>query len=234
MDSVLAKACVINEPFPHVVIENCLPWDLYCDLLAARPVYEMVLNGRPPENNRRLDLHAAQLLPWSKLPAVWCEFIERHTSQAFWDEIAWLFGLEDDGQSTGVRFKDDAEITLDCQIGLNTPVLEECSVRGPHVDNPVEIFAGLLYMGGAQKGGDLVLYEPVKPLIFHGKAELDESLVRPVKTVTYGHNVFVGFLNQQNSIHGVTPRAVTSEPRWLCNIIAEQKRPRFELPREQV
>lgn len=230
--SVLDKAEVKDWPFPHVVIEDCLPWDYYRKLLEYRPPYSVVLGGRKPGNNQRLDLHAAQLLAWDNLPTVWREFIGFHTSQAFWQQVVETFGLEDDGARAGVRFRDKSEIVLDCQIGVNTPVKQRSRVRGPHVDNPVEIFGGLLYMGDEQKGGDLVIYEPVEPLLFHGKAEVHDFRVRPVQTVRYAHNTFVGFINLPHSVHGVTPREVTPDPRWLVNVIAEQHTPRFELPRE--
>lgn len=231
--SVLDRAEVKDWPFPHVVIEDCLPWDYYRRLLDERPSYEAILKGREPGNNKRIDRCAADLLNDPLLPAVWREFIEFHTSEAFWRQIDEVFGLCAPEASTGIRFKHNTDVVLDCQIGLNTPALERSRVRGPHVDNPVEIFGGLLYMGDEQKGGDLVIYEPVEPLLFHGKAEVHDFRVRSVKSVRYQHNTFVGFINLPHSVHGVTPREVTTEPRWLVNIIAEQRTPAFELPREQ-
>jgi hypothetical protein len=230
--SVLAKAEVDDWPFPHVVIEDCLPWDYYRELLATRPAYEAIVCGRDPGNNLRMDVPAKHLLSWPQLPSIWREFIQFHTSQAFWQEICDLFGIPDGERIAGVRFRDPSDIVMDCQIGLNTPVLERSRVRGPHVDNPVEIFAGLLYMGDEQKGGDLLIYEPVEPLLFYGKAEIYDRRVRPVEKVRYAHNTFVGFINLPHAVHGVTPRDVTDEPRWLVNFVAEQHKPRFELPRE--
>lgn len=231
--SVLARAEVNDWPFPHVVIEDCLPWDYYRDLLNARPSYEEILKGREPGNNKRLDRCAKDLLSDYTLPPIWRDFIEYHTSKEFWREIVSTFDLEDDNPTVGTRFVHRADVVMDCQIGVNTPVLERSRVRGPHVDNPVEIFGGLFYMGDEQKGGDLVIYEPAEPLLFHGKAEIHDYRVRPVRHVRYAHNTFVGFINLPHSVHGVTPRDVTPEPRWLVNIIAEQHAPRFELPREQ-
>lgn len=230
--SVLDKAVLEETPFPHVIIEDCLPWDYYRELEDARPAYEAILAGRDPGNNLRMDVPSRYLLAWPQLPQIWRDFIEFHTSQAFWQQVVGIFGLEDDGATAGVRFQDKCDIDMDCQIGMNTPVLERSRVVGPHVDNPVEIFGGLLYMGDEQKGGDLLIYEPVEPLLFHGKARIHDFRVRPVKKVAYGPNTFVGFINLPHSVHGVTPREETDEPRWLVNFVAEQKSPRFELPRE--
>lgn len=230
--SVLSKAILKEWPFPHVVIEDCLPWDYYRRLLDARPSYEYILKKREAGNNKRIDRCAADLLSDPRLPPIWREFIDYHTSPAFWKEVCEVFGLPGETKEAGIRFLDDTDVVLDCQIGMNTPVLSRSRVRGPHVDNPIEIFGGLLYMGQHQKGGDLLIYEPVEPLLFHGKAEIRDFRVRPVSRVTYRDNVFVGFINLPHSIHGVTPRDITDEPRWLVNFVAEQKIPRFDLPRE--
>src|SRR3546814_18222217 len=97
------------------------------------------LSKRRPQQSTLTDT----LFPYTPLfrsAPVWREFIEFHTSQAFWQQVVDLFGREDDGAKAGVRFRDRADVVLDCQIGVNTPVLERSRVRGPHVDNPVEIF----------------------------------------------------------------------------------------------
>jgi hypothetical protein len=46
------------SPFPHIIIENCLPDELYDDLEATRPSDYDLVDGRPLGSNQRLDLHA--------------------------------------------------------------------------------------------------------------------------------------------------------------------------------
>lgn len=52
----------------------------------------------------------------------------------------------------------EADLVLDCQVGINTPVSSRSVVRGPRTDNPYEIWAGLLYF----KHGDM---ETIRPRI---------------------------------------------------------------------
>src|SRR3546814_5931604 len=86
--SLLDRATSVSDwPFPHVVIEDCLPWDLYRRLLEARPAYEAILKGREPGSNKRIDRNAKDLLADYTLAPVWREFIEFHTSQAFWQQV---------------------------------------------------------------------------------------------------------------------------------------------------
>ena len=57
--------------------------------------------------------------------------------------------------------KGDAGIVTDTQFVIHKPITEG-TTRTPHIDNPVEIYAGLLYMrqrGDKAKGGDFVIYD---------------------------------------------------------------------------
>ena len=46
----------------------------------------------------------------------------------------------------GVRFEKNNHFNLDCQFVINTPTSGDTSVIEPHLDNPVEFYAALLYM----------------------------------------------------------------------------------------
>lgn len=53
---------------------------------------------------------------------------------------------------------------MDCQVGINTPAKTRSIVRGPHTDNPNEIWAGLLYFKhksdhSADSSGALEIWE---------------------------------------------------------------------------
>lgn len=250
--SILQNATrAVWDPFPHVHIEQALPDDIYTLLMEERPSDEQILNGRDPGNNIRCDRQAHDLLD-DDISPIWRQFIEYHTSTAFWLEIIELFGpqiahLYPDLQRkfgrmrdwpTGMRFVDNKLVSLECQVGINTPVLETSAVRGSHVDNPVELFAGLLYMRPASdlsEGGDLLIQRPkgkVSDLVFKRKAELNESDVETVKTVKYSANNFVGFINHPGSIHAVTPRQAGAPARLLVNFCAELiGNPLFQLRR---
>ena len=57
-------------------------------------------------------------------------------------------------------------MSTDCQIGINSPVSQASTVKGPHVDNRVELYAGLFYMRTDEddsRGGSLEIFRPKDP-----------------------------------------------------------------------
>src|SRR5580765_4688017 len=155
------------SPYPHIIIENCLPDALYDQLEATRPSDPELVHGRSFGSNIRLDLHARQLLNDTSLSTIWRQFIKYHVSYEFWQEVIRLFDAELGPGSmvagwalnqtghplatmpTVVRTHPPAKraISMDVNVGVNTPVVGPASsVRGPHVDNPIEVFAAMLYM----------------------------------------------------------------------------------------
>ena len=233
--SLLAKFTkedVKSEPYPYVVIENALDENFYRELEESYPTDEQIA-GSNLNNNTRYQLSAKDK---DKLPNIWKEFVEYHCSQEFYDEFINLFGehIPDNlswlkQSSSYVRKVSNprlpSDVALDCQIGINSPVTQESSVKSAHVDNRVELFAGLLYLRQADDkstGGDLDIYKPKDPMmtIVH-KKEMDLRLLEKVDTVPYKANTFVLFLCSRYSIHGVTPRSVTPYSRRLVNVIGE-------------
>jgi len=237
MLSILQNAGPVEkEPYPHVVIENALPNDLYFSLLKSRPHWWQIAPEQY-EQNERYDLPSRRALMMRPLSAIWREFIAYHTSIAFWMEWSSLFGIdwriglprkkvngiahEQLLGGIGVRGWHNTLVTLDCQIGINTPVTEVSRVRGPHLDHPIELMAGMLYMPLDNDGGDLIIYEKIKEIEIYGKSEIKDHCVREVKRVPYKKNTAVFFLNGLTAIHGVSERNVTGNPRQLVNFIVE-------------
>lgn len=240
-------------PFPHLVIHNALPWTLYRQLEESRPAPSFFANGRDLGSNLRMDRHAVECLDNPDVPLIWQDFIRHHTSHKFWQqEVVPLFGdvikllyphlefekcLND--YRTGLRFKDSfkdkrADVLLECQPGVNTPPREESRVRGPHLDNPIELLAGLLYMRPAldvYRGGALEVKQLVKPYRCHDKAEIKDEYVKTVATVPYQANTFVMFVNCPTAIHSVTSRPKNPAFRQLVNFAMEVPKPLFNLPR---
>jgi hypothetical protein len=247
---------VRRDPFPYLVIEDALPADLYERLAVSYPSESFIFKNHRNklaneiyQPNTRYDLTAAYM-SGNRVPdlGLWREFTEYHTSQEFLDEVLCKLGdvIEDthpdliskmrkkspDGKPrAGVRQfsdnKEQCEIALDCQIGINSPAKEKLtSVRAAHLDNPVEIYAGLFYLrhpDDRSQGGDLEIYtwkDPDRKRIGPRRVISQENVV--VKdSVTYGPNRFAMFVNSIESIHGVTVRGLTEYPRRLVNIIAE-------------
>ena len=131
--------------------------------------------------------------------------------------------------------KPSSDVVLDCQVGINSPVTEESTVIGPHLDNCVEIYAGMFYLrteDDDSSGGTLEIYKPRSALgdFFLGgnrlrpKILIDHAILDKADEVPYGPNTFVLFMCTYHSIHGVSPRNVTPHSRRLVNIIAEDAR----------
>lgn len=235
MTTLLSRAStaeLITDPFPYLVIKNALPEDYYKALEEAYPS-DKEIGGKILKNNTRYQLSIKDVY---KLPKIWQDFMFLHTSPEFYKEVVDLFSdswqprLDYLKQSNVYRrnFERPAhknDVSLDCQIGINSPVTESNSVKSAHVDNMVELFAGLFYMRQEHDdsvGGDLDLYKPKDPdiNIIH-KKEMDLDLLHKVDTVKYEANTFVIFLCSKYSIHGVTPRSVTPVSRRLVNVIGE-------------
>jgi len=233
--------CIVMEPFPHLVVRKALPPELYAQLANEYPSIDTILSdGKVPQNNRRYQINAQRGLSTDILHESWREFVQYHVSSDFWGEVVAKLGpairhvypaLEEQmGRNLGdfslsVRGEAESDVVLDCQPGINSPVTRVSSVRGPHVDNPVELFAGLLYFRSPEDdstGGDLVLHRHRRSSpTFWGKAGLWESDVEPFATIPYEANTLVLFINGPESIHAVTPRSLTQHPRRLVNFIGE-------------
>jgi len=232
MVSVLSNAGQISlAPYPHIVIPDCLPPDLFAELDATFPERK-VLDVEHRGEGVRVDLHSRDAL--KILDGTWREFIALHTSAEFWKQVVDLFGDAInllypmlrlrygpfEGWSCSPRGVEATTLRMECQPGVNTPQRIEQRVRGPHLDNPVELFGGMLYMGGTE-GGDLQIQRLTRGPRFHGKLEIKDKCVETVATVPYKANMFVLFINSPVSIHSVTPRPATDKCRRLINFIGE-------------
>ena len=264
------KSDVRLHPYPHVVIENCLPDDVYEELEKFYPKHEDIVQIAKPGRtsiaaNTRVDLRASTVLSSNKqiVSKAWEEFIRYHSSREFYEEVIDLFGeevftkyhggLEEKyglklrEMETEVRLmsrkKNPAPVTLDAQIGVNTPVIKgQSRVRGLHVDNAHELYAGLLYFrdkNDPAKGGNLEVFEcllgagaceeysEAERLKHRKKIGWDVQFknsgdFKLVAEVPYEKNQFVMFINSNSSYHAVSPRSASAYPRRLINIAANE------------
>jgi len=214
-----------EEPYPYLTISDALPEDLYRELEAAYPSVEQLAGQGYPSNVRR-QISAKQGLRDPRVADIWKQFMSYHTSQQFYDEVIDIFGAwcpDYEGRQACVR-NDGRDMQLDCQPGINTPVTSPSSVKGPHVDNRAELYAGLLYMrkdDDDSVGGDFNVLKPYEPFHPVHKQEYDPGLFEVVDTVSYRRNQLVMCLMSAKSFHSVTPRQVTQHERRLVNVIAE-------------
>lgn len=255
--SVLATASAADLrllPFPHLVIENCLPADYYHQLAHHYPDDELILGANaqrgkaPPQQNQRVDLSARDVeIHRDRIAPIWRDFVDYHTSPAFLAEVLSLFGpairscypqLEQAigapmrQWSSGLRFdpeRDNGDISMDCQPGINTPVTRPSAVRRVHTDSPEELFAGLLYFRRPEddsSGGDLEIHRWRRGSRrrFEGK-EIAEKDAELIDTVSYRANTLVFFINTCDALHAVSERSVTPHTRRLVNLLGEVYRP---------
>lgn len=238
---------VVIEPYVHFSRKNAVPADVYRQLEADFPRLESILNGRAePGSNVAVRLTVKQVLGDRRISPLWREFFEYHTSGDYWRDVTRLFGdhlrrefpnLE---AKIGRRFEDwrvmprgfsgEADIRLDCQFVMNTPVRQVTSVKTPHVDLCDKIFSALFYFRDPMdnvSGGDFDIYRWRREPRFIKHRSMDRD-VELVKTLTYSANSYACFVNSAKAIHGVSPRGITEIPRRYINFIAELPFKAFE------
>ena len=238
------KPTVQTDPYPHILIEEALPWSLYEKLEAEFPE-KQVLSTEAFDNGRTYRMKADKLLSLTFESGVWREFAEYHTSAEWFMEVYELFKpwLQDKPKLTsllpnlkenlGARGWADKNknIWTDCQTVIHNPV-QDRTTRTPHIDNPMEMFAGLLYMPfkeDTSAGGEFQLYSVKNDIkkvnMTNGREVYKEDLGEPVKTIPYKRNTFVMFTNNSpNTVHGVTQRVNPTMLRRSVNVIGEFKR----------
>ena len=243
------KPKVITDPYPHVIIEEALPWDLYEELEKTFPE-KQVLNTIPFDNDICYRLKADILVNPKFQPDVWRKFAEYHTSAEWMREVYELFkpwlsvypnlthslpNLEENVSArgwAGFNLKGKkATIETDCQLVMHKPITEK-TTRTPHIDNPLEMFACFLYMpykDDTSTGGEFQLHTIKNDIKRVNKArgrEVYPEDVGPVHTtVPYKRNTFVIFCNATpNTVHSVSKRVNPSMYRRSINIIAQFKR----------
>ena len=232
------KTTVIKDPYPHVVIEDALPWDVYEELENTFPE-NAVLSTEPFDGGICYRYKADKLLQEAFKPEIWRDFCDYHTSAEYVNQCFRLFEpwltpqlqrefLHEEVAARGWT-NDAHNIHTDCQLVMHKPITDRTS-RTPHLDNPIEIYAGLLYMPHPDDSGTGGEFQ-----IHHSKGtitEVNKTLGRQVNdnnnggiayTVPYKPNTFAMFLNTQKAIHSVSVRERPTQYRRSVNIIGEFK-----------
>ena len=228
------------EPYAHIVIENCLPLKTFEMLYENFPVQTVKDNFKLVDGHTYRGL-ANDFIGSKRVEAkqCWIDFFQYHTSQEFYNEVLTIFNetrwIKD--EKVKVRHTEgDAKIVTDTQFVIHQPTTG--TTRSTHIDNPLEIYAGLLYMrqrGDNAKGGDFVIYDApeINKVVAKTGREIPKDIEKKEhKKITYKENTFVMFLNTNKSVHGVTPRENALHDRLSINIIAEAEKklgPLFKL-----
>ena len=229
---------IFKHPYPHVCVDEALPDYIYKELAETFP-QELVCSTQPHDGGITYRYKSNPALVEGKISNIWQEFFEYHTSSDYFRECINLFEpwIEelypqylDDMYSKPVTVRDvdnTGNYVTDCQFVVHEPVDETGTSRTPHIDNPVEIYAGLLYMRlpeDKSTGGNFTIHEVTGEITEVNKTlgrQVDNSLHNPVKQVPYVANSFCMFLNVKDSVHSVTPRIKPQHRRQSINIIGE-------------
>jgi hypothetical protein len=219
-----------------VVIEDALPWDLYEQLEREWPEQQL-LATQPHDNGICYRLKADSMLRPGLVSEAWRKFTEYHTSVKFYNEVKNVFkdyitDLPNIENSLSPRGWDKGNdmIGTDCQTVMHSPI--DFSSRTPHIDNPREIYAGLLYMPYPKDdstGGEFQIHRAVgeiKRVNKNGGREVEiKNQGSIVKSVPYKRNTFVIFCNNSSaSVHSVSKRENATLHRRSVNVIAEYNR----------
>ena len=233
----------VETPFPYLVIDNALPKEYYKILVENFPSNKKIIDKNEYKENYAYRYNAANSLEDTEISYVWRNFVKYHTSYDFVDDFYNFFlssieknypsskGKLPSKENTGVRFKQNNYFNLDCQFVINTPNSNESAVIEPHLDNPKEFYAGLLYMrekDDDSTGGNLTTHKFKDQPIFHGKSRTRYENINLIEEIEYKENRLVMFLNTLKSIHGVSKRSKTNYYRKYINIIGEFNFPLFD------
>mmetsp|Transcript_32350 Transcript_32350/g.62186 ORF Transcript_32350/g.62186 Transcript_32350/m.62186 type:complete len:401 (-) Transcript_32350:374-1576(-) len=161
------------HPFPHLVVRQALPADVYAKLAGSFPGEDVMTEWRhtPRAGRARMEtsssaaevpavgLRAAR----RRLARVWSDFVQFHTSLSFYNEVLRVFKpaikrarpdmqrllhkrLED--MAVQMRFMEDeaTDLSLDCQVVLTPPVRRHSQgERGAHLDPEQQLWEGTLH-----------------------------------------------------------------------------------------
>ena len=176
------KSNFYNNPFPHVIIENALPEDIYNELQKSTP-NDLISQSDLEKNNFRINILLDQLKNDTKYK-MWHDFLSFHSSIDFYEEFISIFkdSINElypnliNEQKKKILKKDSikmlnnresayikkGETLLTSNYGCNTPVKVPTSVVEPHLDNSNKFYFGLFYLrpeDDKSEGGDLEIYK---------------------------------------------------------------------------
>lgn len=238
---------IVTAPYAHYTQTDVVPAPLYQELAAEFPTLATIVNERSDiGSNEAVRMTVKQVLTDRRIAPLWREFFEYHTSADYWRDVTRLFAVHfrrefpeleervgrayEDWRVVPRGYAGEADVRLDCQFVMNTPVKRKSSVKTAHVDLCDKIFSALYYMRDPRdqsEGGDLDIYDWRREPRFVKHRTLMRD-VELVKTVPYRANSYLCFVNSPEAVHGVSPRDTTDVPRRYINFIAELPVKAFE------
>lgn len=238
---------VKGDPFPFVLTTEALEPDYYQSLAQHFPDF----SDHPETVANNTLAHMSGLHAFAdeiEIHPNWQGFMRFHFSQEFFNQITHFLGdhirscYPDLESRMGKKVEEltvqpreiedqGADLLVDVQFAINTPVKKKSRVRCRHVDSPKKLFNGLLYMRSPEDdidGGDLEICRWKEKPKFRS-VFVQDDWVDVVDIVKYQANTLILFINTPESVHGVTPRMPTPLPRRYINILAEFREPLYDI-----
>jgi len=262
---------VHSDPYPYLTTTEALEPNYYENLAGHFPDISDIVRlwghdkarQRLRENNMLMHIDGLDAFAENfRIDPVWHDFMRFHFSVDFYRQIIKHLGdgvrqcypdLEArlgkslDELTVQPRRAEDqgADIWIDIQFAINTPVQEPSRVRGRHVDDPKKLFAGLFYMRAREEdsiGGDLEICRWRETPRFRSayapghqvdNTHIQDHQVDLVDVVKYRANTLILFVNTPHSVHGVTERQPTPHVRRYVNIVAGFREPLYDFKQYQ-
>lgn len=229
--TIIHNTKIQEKPFPHICIENFLEEEKFEYLKATFP-----LTCKFPDTKLEADRISSNYIFQHphEFDLEWLNLFLTLNSLRFVDAILKIFGLTEYGTGTiSVRelLDRNTDLVTDCQFVINRGKNESKNwLVNPHVDNPKELYAGLLYFTGEkdyENGGNVHLFEKTKKTIFYGKNRVAEACISSSECIKCKPNTLVIFPNTKDSIHAVS--AINGYTRKYINFITEWYEPTFQI-----
>jgi hypothetical protein len=224
------------DPFPHLVVDDALPEEVYRILEADFPdphaSLPAKLKGRTSYGYARYG--AADFLTDGRLKPSWRGFWELHLSREFaagWRELfsepirrlyPQVLDLPVGGHVRNHTPAAKGGLQLEGQMVWRCKPDRADDVIDPHLDNPQTLLFLLWYVpcpGDAAEGGGLRLYRAGPDTAWQDRNAV--SGIEPAVLVPYRPNQLVLCLNTPLAVHGGQERAPSPLPRRHVNLNLE-------------
>jgi hypothetical protein len=246
-----AADAVVNDPFPHLVLDNALPGGLADELAATFPSRRSFTRWKPFVSNQKFLRFAPDVVADPAIGAAWKRYFAEVQETVLadclrlfgahvrreWPDFETRFGPLDTLRTVPQSpVGAGPDVFVDSMLLMHTPVTGGESVeRGPHVKIAQHVILGYLTLrapGDSSPGADYVLYSP-KPgtqVRFHERQTTDAACLEACRVIPRRHNSLFLFLNTSRSIQAVSARPMTSHPLIAHHFALRLGAPPFDVP----
>lgn len=235
------------EPFPHFMVDDYLPAELYAAARAEFPVgckTDRYSNRKMVFSEHR---HPDEVAAFLADDEVWRRLIDFFGGDTFLQDLRRYLGpalVHARGPAGAMRWRRrDAQPVLPVidrpvTFGYEFSLLDDGAYLYPHTDSPAKLVSLLLYFPTddwrPEFGGSTDLYTPKNPR--HGRNWANRNLgfedVELAVQSAFRPNRLFGFVKAANSLHGVAPIACGPDRlrlsfnfNVLIDPVAEKSRP---------